>query len=67
MGGNVQDSMTFRSFNSQAKCKLCSTNPATLEFEILTEHEHSRQQGFCCTQCAGNLLEALCGVKPQTE
>jgi protein-arginine kinase activator protein McsA len=57
--------MTFRSLASQGQCQLCSANPAVLEFEILTDQEHSRQQGSCCERCACNILQALAGVNPQ--
>ena len=66
MGAFMQDSMTFRALTSQSHCQLCSVSPAVLEFDILTDQEHSRQHGLCCARCACNVLQALAGVHPQS-
>jgi hypothetical protein len=66
VGVFMRDSMTFRALDSQSHCQLCSVSPAVLEFDILTDQEHSRQQGLCCARCACNVLRALAAVNPQS-
>jgi hypothetical protein len=49
----------WRLQGANQSCSLCSSSPASLHYEVAGDSVSSKLNGFCCSRCASNLVQAL--------